>query len=521
MKISSKRHFIFIIIWTISYCLSYDVHGRTGAVTDTGDIVNYTDSLDQEIDADNKSDVTVDSFSTTTGTIKRLDDFIETDSIQDQINQFKTSIIKIADSLEKARAAHRESLQENINKINSLDDNLLRRLDTIGVKFNQLDTIQEKINKHKTTVDKFLDKADTLETELSEVIKNLRDTLKLPENISGEIINLKEADFIEHGISGKNINPDGITNTMNLNKDLLDRLKSGEERIKNLQEKANKVSDSGADYKEKLNNVDSEIDRYAQNRQEIKALKEQETKMKSEQQKLIDKNDEILSTAEKVKDIKKIKADFREKLNERLTESLVDHQQLVKSAQEQVNKYKRNPYYKFGNNEMLKKNSFKNVPMNKRFAFGINMQIASGNPLIMNVAPQITYLFMPEFRFGIGAIYSIEVNVDDRYKLSARQINHGYKSFIEWDGLKKVFVHCEYELRSEFESSSTNDEIIQNWKQYFLAGIGKQISINSLVKGSMMLLYNVNHNNGTSYASPWVFRIGAEINTSFIKKKSK
>src|SRR5690606_20368880 len=141
------------------------------------------------------------------------------------------------------------------------------------------------------------------------------------------------------------------------------------------------------------------------------------------------------------------------------------------------------------------------------------------NPFSINLAPQLTYLFLPKWRFGIGATYRFGFSMDDINSVSANKSMHGYKSFLEWDGLHKIFLHSEYELLNETKTQPDTDLLDQQWNHYFLSGLGKRFSYSKFFKGSVLVLYNFKYEYGSSYSSPWVFRIGAEFTPTFFNKK--
>ena len=378
------------------------------------------------------------------------------------------------------------------------------------------DTANRAVNQKFSPIIKIEQKVDSTE---SHIVDSLRQVEKILD-LSPETSETLKYDLPETDINSKFLSPDALVDEIPVDQELMEEIKAGEERFQEIHSKINQYSQYKPDSAAVSENVSKEIEDVVLNQREIKELKIQEAEANEQQQALLDQKEEIESNANKAKDIKSIKQEFRQKLDEQLAKSLIDHREIIKTTQNKINKYKNNPYYRIGDYQKGERKKINNKPFAERVAFGTNFQVNSWNPVSIDLAPQISYLFLPNLRIGLGATYRFVFSLDSS-NLPINENTHGYKSFLEWDGFRKIFLHAEYELRKEKEKNPYTDQLSPYWEEYILAGIGRRFKFSSLVKGSSSLLYNFNYKNGTSYASPWIFRMGAEINTGFLNKNSK
>ncbi len=161
-----------------------------------------------------------------------------------------------------------------------------------------------------------------------------------------------------------------------------------------------------------------------------------------------------------------------------------------------------------------KKNSLKDEPFGKRIIYGSNFQILRGNPLSLDIAPQIQYRFTKKLSTGFGILYRIPLGIPDKLMNDVMENVYGGSLMTQLKIKKGVFVQAEWQYLhiGHKDESLLNTPKKHNLQHVALLGIGKQISFGKKLKAHSILSYDFLYTYKQSpFPSAWSLRFGFQM----------
>lgn len=143
-----------------------------------------------------------------------------------------------------------------------------------------------------------------------------------------------------------------------------------------------------------------------------------------------------------------------------------------------------------------KRTSLEGRTFRERLVIATNFQVISLDPVSIDFAPTIGYMFNKRFIAGLGATYRQKFGTDSIPALSPDV--WGYKAFTSYDVLRNFFAYGEYERNSPGrESAEYGSNRI--WKAAFLAGVGRKFAVHRKVDMTLIVGYNFLHEGMTRF----------------------
>lgn len=156
----------------------------------------------------------------------------------------------------------------------------------------------------------------------------------------------------------------------------------------------------------------------------------------------------------------------------------------------------------------VKRKSLEGAPLRRRFYFGGNINLASTEPVVINMDFQVGYKFNRDFLVGVGTVFR------ESFELRSGKVNglagdaFGYSFFTNHDLFGgKMFAYGEFQ-RMRSGGVFKEPEGPRLWQNAILLGVGKEFKLFKFLNMTAMVLYDVNHRNNNLYPSPFVTRIG-------------
>lgn len=189
-------------------------------------------------------------------------------------------------------------------------------------------------------------------------------------------------------------------------------------------------------------------------------------------------------------------------------------------AQGQIGKVKRfNPLVQsFKDMTTKRPNEMKGKPLRDRIIPGISLQAFNGNPLAIDVSPQVGYLVSSRWIAGIAGVYRFGLDKDYAYYIEGNGI-WGMRTYTEFRAVRGLFLHGELEwLRATTRAYPVTLEsgVGQMFSAYI--GIGKQYEISRKLSGSIIALYRGTLEGQVPGASKFHLRLVFNYKTKKIKK---
>lgn len=145
----------------------------------------------------------------------------------------------------------------------------------------------------------------------------------------------------------------------------------------------------------------------------------------------------------------------------------------------------------------------------QRFSLTGQIQLSNYDPLFIDYSPSIAYAMTGKIRIGTGVTGRIKIGKgeDDKDNL------FGYRGFLEYDILKNIYLHGEYERTGLKVTDQQSDVESRVWTDRWMLGLGTDINIPGLLNGTLLILYNFD-NDLASSPNPRRFQIryGVKLN---------
>ncbi|UXX79789.1 hypothetical protein N7E81_01535 [Reichenbachiella carrageenanivorans] len=124
--------------------------------------------------------------------------------------------------------------------------------------------------------------------------------------------------------------------------------------------------------------------------------------------------------------------------------------------------------------------------MIQRFSLTGQIQLSNYDPLFIDYSPSIAYAVTGKIRIGTGVTGRIKIGEgkDEEKKL------FGYRGFMEYDIFKNIYLHGEYERTGMMVIDPISDVESRNWTDRWMLGLGTDIKMPGILKGTLLILYN-------------------------------
>lgn len=155
----------------------------------------------------------------------------------------------------------------------------------------------------------------------------------------------------------------------------------------------------------------------------------------------------------------------------------------------------------------VKKSSLRGVPFGKRLDIGGNFQIASTDPVVLELSPQVGYFFNKKWAAGLGLSYRTALGASDSLSNSAAH-GYGYQLFTSYDFLKNLLAYAEFNQTKQDRLFGEKNEQTP-WKSSFLIGLGLTLKVSTKIDGRIMLLYDMKQESPQKlFGQPVVIKFG-------------
>ncbi len=167
----------------------------------------------------------------------------------------------------------------------------------------------------------------------------------------------------------------------------------------------------------------------------------------------------------------------------------------------------------------IKAKSLTGTPLRERWVVGGNFNIPSTIPFMLDLSLQFGYRIDKRFQVGISGIYRATFVDTVNWSNAISPERYGYSAFSSYGLMGNFFGYSEWENTVSYVKSAA-DNGNNAWVSSLLVGVGRTFNIHPKVKGSILILGNVLHENGKSpYHSPLVVKTGFQLTQLALMKK--
>lgn len=229
-----------------------------------------------------------------------------------------------------------------------------------------------------------------------------------------------------------------------------------------------------------------EIEAYAENSKPVQELSEELKRanaIKAEQEAMLQRYQDKKFLME---DIKRKSANVANDVINPLSEEFKQAQQATAKAR------RLNPAVQSFKEIVRKRpNEMKNKPFYERLVPGIGLQPFNGADFEIDVAPFLSYRITGRWSAGLGGVYRVAFNSDNRYYAGQGGV-YGFRGFADFNVLKGFFAHAEMErLHLDYAIKPPAETEFQQrtWNGY--VGIGKQVPLTRKINTTVTALYRI------------------------------
>lgn len=159
----------------------------------------------------------------------------------------------------------------------------------------------------------------------------------------------------------------------------------------------------------------------------------------------------------------------------------------------------------------IKAKSLAGTPFRQRWVIGGNFNIASTSPFTLDLSLQLGYRIDKRFQAGVSGVYRASFVETANLTNAISPERYGYSIFSSYGLIGNFFGYAEWEHTTNYVISDS-DTRTTAWVSSLLFGIGRTFNVHPKVKGSILILGNLLHENGKSpYHSPLVIKTGFQL----------
>jgi hypothetical protein len=273
------------------------------------------------------------------------------------------------------------------------------------------------------------------------------------------------------------------------------------------------------DVKEEAKKLPGEIEKQAENIDQVEALKKELPQTNT----VTDQVEDLKSKA----DPANLKNDAKTRTKKAFVDHFAGKDEAVKSGISQLEKYQKK-YNSLADIRHLPKkrpNEMKGKPFIERLTPGITFQVymLESNWKGIDISPSVEYWFSDRFRAGFSAGYRINVNTKS-FELEDRDQVYMFRSLAHYKLGKGFFAHLDAEALRTKEYLVTKppqptDFNSRAWDYSLNVGIFKSYHISKHVRGTMVVLYDLTQIGETFNVSQIGMRFGVEYKLTKKKKE--
>lgn len=123
----------------------------------------------------------------------------------------------------------------------------------------------------------------------------------------------------------------------------------------------------------------------------------------------------------------------------------------------------------------------------QRFSLSGHVQFSNYDPLFIDYSPSIAYAFTGKARIGTGMTGRLKIGSGETDKETNL---FAYRGFLEYDILKNIYLHGEYERTGLMVTDPLTDTESRLWTGRWLLGLGTDIKLPGILNGTILILYN-------------------------------
>lgn len=295
-------------------------------------------------------------------------------------------------------------------------------------------------------------------------------------------------------------------------------------------------------YGSKMDNIsgyEDKVEAYQQKYESIKN-KEYETILKSKIETLslnrIGQTGELSKLKDNFRQVDKLRQDYtnltteandsvaikemaKDKAEQLASDYLEDHPELLNAAKRKMDfLYKKYSVLTNSNDlqSAVKRTSLTGKPFKERLYAASNFQLLSYQPITFDFSPALGYRINTRFIVGIGGTYRQSFS-DSIPKLSADVF--GYKVFSSYDIPGNFFLYSEFARNTTKVKKESQSTVSRTFHNALLLGLGRKFKIHTKVDMTLVAAYNfLRQANDPIYPSPWIIRIGFQLNELGLSK---
>ena len=385
------------------------------------------------------------------------------------------------------------------------------------------DSIKQQKQRWQAKGDSLLSPLDTLQQRTEQKVTALKDTLYQKASVQKVMKGVQKLQSVDQVSSGTPAVPgtgklaEGLPHA-NLKNQLptlsVPKVASG---LPSLHSPVNAVQQHSATWQQKLGKYRGAFSKHqnkatqytAPLQQGGKAL-EQQALQKVPGGELLQKQQQGLEAwkGQQTPDAKAQQAKMQEQLLATAQDHFAHHSQELQAAQSKLQDLKKK-YRQVQTDQdvYVKKSSLEGEPLSERLTYGGTMQLLRQPQLAFDLSPLLGYRFNKRFALGVGATYRLALSKDP-VRIHTDNAIYGGRVFTEYTLIRSFLLHAEYERMSQVASVTPEETVSRQWQTSLLLGIGKTYRITNRVQGSMLLLYNLRHDQQSIYPRPWMIRLG-------------
>ena len=385
------------------------------------------------------------------------------------------------------------------------------------------DSIQQKKQRWQAKRDSLLSPLDTFQQRAKQKVTTLRDTLSQKAPVQKVVKGVQKIRSVGQGslettaVSSAGKLPAELPNA-NLKSRLpalsvptvASEMPSLPPPVNAIQQHSAKWQHKLGQYKSTLSQHQSKATHYTAPLQQGSKALEQQALKKIPGGKLLQENQQGLQSwkGQQAPDAKAQQAKLQEELLATAQDHFAHHGKELQAAQSKLQDLKKK-YRQVQTDQdvFVKKSSLEGEPLSKRLTYGGTMQLLRQPNLAFDLSPLLGYRFNKRFALGVGATYRLALSKDP-IRIHTDNAIYGGRVFTEYTLIRSFLLHAEYERMSQVASVTPEETVSRQWQTSLLLGIGKTYRITNRVQGSMLLLYNLRHDQQSIYPRPWMIRLG-------------
>jgi hypothetical protein len=161
----------------------------------------------------------------------------------------------------------------------------------------------------------------------------------------------------------------------------------------------------------------------------------------------------------------------------------------------------------------IKRNSLKGTPLKNRFLFGLNFQLQRGDPMALDLSPNLMYRFNKLFMAGISGTYRAKLGIEDKINTKVEHDVFGFGAIAQHRIWKGIFAHGEYNYLSTPVNAKASGSDLKGraWHSSLPVGIGSTIKISNAINSQIILTYDFLHNSQSPNPKAWNIKFGFQL----------